>query len=146
MWVRPDSSSGGSKLQGEPLDSRCCSSQGHVEGEEMGAAPAWGVGAEVVLEPLLLPRPSHQSLPMAGSFLPRTLLLEISVFCPYVVALQAWHPSPGPASPGLVTHTTQPEQTLPYEPDPGSEKLSPKRKRLIKLVVEVSFLDSKKKK
>lgn len=112
----------------------------------MGAAPAWGVGAEVVLEPLLLPRPSHQSLPMAGSFLPRTLLLEISVLCPYVVALQAWHPSPGPASPGLVTHTTQPEQTLPYKPDPGSEKLSPKRKRLIKLVVEVSFLDSKKKK
>lgn len=82
---------------------------------------------------------------MAGSFLPRTLLLEISVLCPYVVALQGWHPSPGPASPGLVTHTTQPEQMLPYEPDPGSEKLSPKRKRL-RLVVEVSFLDSKKKK
>lgn len=111
-----------------------------------GGSPCLGVGAEVVLEPLLLPRPSHQSLPMAGSFLPRTLLLEISVLCPYVVALQAWHPSPGPASPGLVTHTTQPEQTLPYKPDPGSEKLSPKRKRLIKLVVEVSFLDSKKKK
>lgn len=103
-----------------------------------------GVGAEVVLKPLLWPPPSPESLPMAGSFLPRNLLLEISVLCLYMVALRGWHPSPGPASPGLVTHATQPEQTLPYEPDPGSEKLSPKRKRLIRLIAEVSFLDSKK--